>query len=56
MNTVAAIACKKRKGKNQNDPMRFVKKTAVTDDCEIAEKKVYELDEEQIAKEELCAP
>ena len=24
--------CKKRKGKNQNDPMRFVKSTAVTDD------------------------
>lgn len=45
--------CKKRKGKNQNDPMRFVKKTAVTDDGEIAEKKVYELDEEQAAKEEL---
>ena len=31
--------------------MRFVKKTSVTDDGEIAEKKVYELDEEQIAKE-----
>ena len=44
---------KKRKGKNQNDPMRFVKKTAVTDDGEIAEKKVYEIDVEQIAKEEL---
>ena len=41
----------KRKGKNQNDPMRFVKKTSVTEDGEIAEKKVYELDEEQIAKE-----
>ena len=33
--------------------MRFVKNTAVTNDGEIAEKKVYELDEEQIAKEEL---
>ena len=33
--------------------MRFVKNTAVTDDGEIAEKKVYELDEEQISKEEL---
>lgn len=43
----------KRKGKNQNDPMRFVKKTSVTKDGEIAEKKVYELDEEQVAKEEL---
>ena len=45
--------CKKRKGKNQNDPMRFVKNTAVTNDGEIAEKKVYGIDEEQIAKEEL---
>ena len=45
--------CKKRKGKNQNDPMRFVKKTSITNDGEIAEKKVYELDEEQVAKEEL---
>lgn len=41
----------KRKGKNQNDPMRLVKKLSVTKDGEIAEKKVYELDEEQIAKE-----
>lgn len=45
--------CKKRKGKNQNDPMRFVKKTSVTNDGEIAEKNVYELDEEQIANEAL---
>lgn len=29
--------CKKRKGKNQNDPMRFVKNTTVTNDGEIAE-------------------
>ena len=33
--------------------MRFIKKTAVTNDGEIAEKKVYGIDEEQIAKEEL---
>lgn len=33
--------------------MRFVKNTAVTNDGEIAEKKVYEIDVEQIAKEEL---
>jgi transposase len=45
--------CQKRKGKNQNDPMRFVKKTSITSDGEIAEKRVYELDEEQVAKEEL---
>ena len=43
----------KRKEKNQNDPMRFVKKTSITEDGEIAEKKVYELDAEQIAKEKL---
>ena len=43
----------KRKGKNQNDPMRFVKKTSVTSDGEIAEKNVYDLDEEQIQKEEM---
>lgn len=44
---------RKRKGKNQNDPMRFVKKTVVTPDGEIAEKKVYGLDQEQIQKEEM---
>lgn len=42
---------KKRKGKNQNDPMRFVKRTTVTKDGEIAEKTVYGLDQEQIEKE-----
>lgn len=45
--------CRKHKGKNQNDPMRFVKKTAVTPDGEIAEKKVYDIDLEQIKKEEM---
>ena len=49
---IISSPCKKRKGKNQNDPMRFVKNTAVTNDGEIAEKNVYEIDEEQIAKEE----
>ncbi len=44
---------RKRKGKNQNDPMRFVKKTSVTSDGEIAQKQVYELDKEQIEKEEI---
>lgn len=43
----------KRKGKNQNDPMRFIKKTSVTPDGEIAEHNVYDLDEEQIRKEEM---
>lgn len=50
---IIASSSPKRKGKNQNDPMRFVKKTSITKDGEIAEKKVYELDEEQVAKEEL---
>lgn len=45
--------CRKRKGKNQNDPMRFVKKTTVTSDGEIAERKIYTLDEDQIQKEEM---
>ena len=44
---------RKRKGKNQNDPMRFVKKTSITSDGEIAEKKIYSIDEEQIQKEEM---
>ena len=44
---------RKRKGKNQNDPMRFVKKTSVTPDGEIADKQVYDIDEEQIQKEEM---
>lgn len=43
----------KRKGKNQNDPMRFIKKTPITPDGEIAEKQIYDLDEEQIQKEEM---
>lgn len=50
---IIATPGRKRKGKNQNDPMRFVKKTSVTTDGEIAEKQVYGLDEEQIQKEEM---
>ena len=44
---------RKCKGKNQNDPMRFIKKTSITLDGEIAEKQLYGLDEEQIQKEEM---
>ena len=44
---------KKHKGKNQNDPMRFVKKTSITSDGEIAEKQFYALDEERIQQEEM---
>ena len=44
---------KKRKGKTPNDPMRFVKKTALTNDGEIAEKEVYDLDLERIENEKM---
>lgn len=50
---IIASPGRKRKGKNQNDPMRFVKKTSITSDGEIAEKKIYSIDEEQIQKEEM---
>lgn len=50
---IIASPDRKHKGKNQNDPMRFVKKTAVTPDGEVAEKKIYSIDEEQIKKEEM---
>ena len=43
---------RKRKGKNQNDPARFIKKTALTADGEIADKSVYELNESLILDEE----
>jgi transposase len=42
---------KKRKGKNQNDPARFVKETKFTNDGEIAEKTAYELDQDKIREE-----
>lgn len=50
---IIASPGRKRNGKNQNDPMRFVKKTSITPDGEIAEKQVYNIDEEQIQKEEI---
>ena len=50
---IIASPSRKRKGKNQNDPMRFVKKASVTADGEIAETHVYDLDEDQIQKEEM---
>ena len=42
---------KKRKGKNQNDPARFVKETKYTDKGEIAEKSAFELDQDRIDEE-----
>lgn len=50
---IIASPGRKHKGKNQNDPMRFVKKTSVTPEGEIAEKSIYDLDTEQIQKEEM---
>lgn len=43
----------KRKGKNQNDPARFIQKTSVTGDGEVADKFIYELDEERIREESM---
>ena len=44
---------RKRRGKNQNDPSRFVKTVAVTDDGEVAQHNLYDLDSERIAAEEM---
>lgn len=43
---------KKRHGKNQNDPARFVKTVSVTNDGEIAQNSLYDIDTERIAEEE----
>lgn len=43
----------KRKGKNQNDPARFIQKTSVTLDGEIADRSIYELNDERIKEEEI---
>lgn len=42
---------KARKSKNPNDPMRFIQKTSITNDGELAQKCLYELDEARIAEE-----
>ncbi len=44
---------KRRHGKNQNDPARFIQETSITEDGEIAEKNLYELDTERIQQEEI---
>ena len=41
------------RGKNPNDPARFIRKTSVTGDGEIAEKAIYELDPKRIMEEEM---
>ena len=43
----------KKQRKNPNDPARFVKVTAVTNDGEIAKNKVYEIDNEAVDAEAL---
>ena len=42
----------KNQRKNPNDPARFISKTSVTDDGEIAEKDIYTIDYEKIKEEE----
>lgn len=41
------------KKKNQNDFKRFIKSTGITNDGEIADKTVYDIDQDAIAKEEM---
>ena len=43
---------KVRRGRNENDPCRFIKKTHMTSEGEVAKKYVCELDESKIADEE----
>lgn len=43
---------RKRRGKNQNDPARFIRKSAITNEGEIADKYIYDLDTEKIADEQ----
>jgi transposase len=42
----------KKRLRNQNDPARFIQKTTVTNDGEIAKKEFYDLDLERIQEEE----
>lgn len=44
---------KTRKGKGSNDPARFIQRTAVTEDGEIAQKSIYQLDEAKILGESM---
>ena len=43
---------RKRRGKNQNDPARFIRSTSITEDGEIAGKNIYDLDLGRISEEE----
>lgn len=44
---------KTRKGKSSNDPARFIQRTSVTEDGEIAQKNIYQLDEAKILEESM---
>ena len=44
---------KKRKGRNPNDPARFIQKTAVTEGGELADKYLYSLDQARIDEESM---
>ena len=43
---------KRRRGKNQNDPARFIKSAAITEEGEIAGRNIYALDLDRISEEE----
>ena len=43
---------KKRRGKSQNDPARFIKSTAITQEGEVADQNIYDLDLDRISEEE----
>ena len=43
---------RKRRGKNQNDPARFIRSTAITEEGEVAGRKIYDLDLDRISEEE----
>lgn len=44
---------RKRRGKNQNDPARFIKSTAIAEDGEVAGRNIYDLDSDRISEEEM---
>lgn len=44
---------RKRRSKNQNDPARFIKSTAITEDGEVAGRNIYDLDSDRISEEEM---
>lgn len=44
---------KTRKGKSSNDPARFIQRTSVTEDGEITQKNIYQLDEAKILEESM---